>query len=316
MTLVRRSDWKKPTDDAYSFRLRPHDRFVTRVPPPGVRSDIREVARIALDEGESARFEKRIARWSGPEDVAPDGSHPYESPQNVFVERSNTAPLTMGDVRCVLSGEVLVMRGGGPIDLVMRDHHMLDAALYLWATSGELPRRLFHADRHSDWCRDSFLEARQPDQAATWWKLVEGLKRPGSGAPVLREEDVVFTTARAKASSVEGARDLDKPQPWPWFLSEKDLDWQAALERDGATDCDWVSIDLDDFQPRAQLRMTRGLVRDARFRSMLAKAKVRVFVLSPQFTRGGDKIASWTVQGRMHSTLRLLNLFRSIRDSA
>ena len=316
MTLVRRTDWKKPTDDAYAFRLRPRDRFVARVPDPGVRSDIREVARVALDDGEVERFDQRIARWGGPEDVAPDGSHPYESPQTVFVERSGATRLTMDDVRGVLSGDVLVMRGEGPIDLVMRDHHMLDAVLYLWATAGELPRRLFHADRHSDWCRDSFLEARRPDQAATWWKLVEGLKRPGSGEPVLREEDVCFTTARAKAPSTEGARDLDKPQPWPWFLSEQDLDWRAALERDSATQCDWVSIDLDDFQPHAQLQMTKGLVRDPRFRRMMADARVRVFVLSPQFTRGGDKIASWTVQGRMHSTLRLMNLFRAIRDSA
>jgi hypothetical protein len=45
---------------------------------------------------------------------------------------------------------------------------------------------------------------------------------------------------------------------------------------------------------------------------MLARASVRLFVLSPQFTRGGDKIASWTVQGRLHSTLRLLNHLRRL----
>jgi hypothetical protein len=217
----------------------------------------------------------------------------------------------MDDVEEVLRGDVLVLRTGARVDYLLRDHHTLDVVLYEWATRGLLPGALFHADRHSDWCRDSFLEARRPDQAATWWKLLEGLKRPGTGAPVLREEDVFFTTARARAGGA-GTRDLAEEQPRPWFLSGADVEWRQALERPGATSCDWVSLDLDAFQPSAQLALTAGLVRDPRFRAMVARASVRLFVLSPQFTRGGDKIASWTVQGRLHSTLRLLNHLRAL----
>ena len=51
------------------------------------------------------------------------------------------------------------------LDLFVRyDHHMLDVALYHYWTTGELPCALFHADRHSDWCKDSYLEARRPQQ--------------------------------------------------------------------------------------------------------------------------------------------------------
>jgi hypothetical protein len=42
---------------------------------------------------------------------------------------------------------------------------------------------------------------------------------------------------------------------------------------------------------------------------------VRVFVLSPQFTNGGDKIDPWEVQGSLHSSLRLLNLMRNLRGN-
>jgi hypothetical protein len=309
--LVRRADWRKPTDGDYAFRLRPLDRFLPSIPAAGTRSDVREVAAVALEAGEAERFAARVARWDGLDDVRADGTKPFSAVQLGFREAPARARLDMRDVEGVLGGDVLVLRAEGRVDYVLRDHHTLDVILYEWATRGALPTALFHADRHSDWCRDSFLEARRPDQAATWWKLVEGLKRPGSGAPVLREEDVFFTTARARAGGA-GTRDLAEPQPRPWFLSEADVAWTAALDRPGATACDWVSLDLDDFQPSAQLALTKGLLRDARFRSMLARASVRLFVLSPQFTRGGDKIASWTVQGRLHSTLRLLNHLRRL----
>ncbi len=310
--LVKRADWLKPTDDAYAFRLRPMGAMACAVPPAGMRSDVRDVARRALVDGDADRFDARVARWDGPEDMRADGTRPFAAPQLGVVEWPATTRLTMGDVERVLGGDVLVLRGDGPVDFVMRDHHMLDAVLYHWATVGRLPSRLFHADRHSDWCRDSFLEARRPDQAATWWRLLEGLKRPGADVPVLREEDVVFTTARPEAAPA-GTRDLAQGQPRPWFVADADVEWPRALERAEEVRCDWVSIDLDDFQPAAQLALTKGLLRDDRFRRMMAQADVRVFVLSPQFTRGGDKIGSWTVQGRLHSTLRLLNHLRALR---
>jgi hypothetical protein len=39
---------------------------------------------------------------------------------------------------------------------------------------------------------------------------------------------------------------------------------------------------------------------------------VRVFVLSPQFANGGDRVSAWTV-GRRNASLRMLNLLRSGR---
>ena len=93
-------------------------------------------------------------------------------------------------------------------------------------------------------------------------------------------------------------------------MADADLSWERALEKPGALEADWVSVDLDFFQPAAQLRLASGLVRDPRFHQLMRSARVRVFVLSPQFTMGGDKVDPWVIQGSRHSSLRLLNLFR------
>jgi hypothetical protein len=278
---IRYSDWKKPTDAAYAFQLRPvraagggAGGFRPEIPPQGVRTDIQEVARAVLEPGEAERFEQRLARWSGPEDrVGEAGEQPWVGEQRSFEEGAWRQALGMRELDGVLQGHVRVMRGpGGQTDYVLRDHHMLDVALYHYRTTGELPRALLHADRHSDWCKDSFLEARVPPQAATWWRLFEGLKRPDTREPVLGEQDIHFTAAQA----------------------------------------DWVSLDLDYFQPAPQLRLCRELLRDPTLHALLARARVRVFVLSPQFTNGGDKIDPWVVQGSLHSSLRLVNLLRQL----
>ena len=63
--------------------------------------------------------------------------------------------------------------------------------------------------------------------------------------------------------------------------------------------------------PAPQLALTSGLVRAAAFQALLARARVRVFCLSPQFTNGGDRIEPWVVQGSRASSLRLMNLLRA-----
>ncbi|KFE71881.1 hypothetical protein [Hyalangium minutum] len=316
--LIRYSDWKRPTDDVYAFRLRTAagaaepGAFIPALPGVGTQSDIRDVLRRVLADGEAERFERQIDRWSGPEDVVGEAREkPYAGQQHTFEERSPSDTLTMADVDAVLRGIVLVLRGSsGATDYVLRDHHMLDVALYHYWTTGELPSALFHADRHSDWCKDSYLEARRPQQAATWWALIEGLKRPSTGAPVLSERAVFFTTAAAERSSRMSGRDIGASVRVPGFLDPEGLRWPQVLEQPGATEADWVSLDLDFFQPSPQLRVSKGLLRDARFQGLLSGARVRVFVLSPQFTNGGDRIDPWVIQGHLHSSLRLLNLLR------
>ncbi|MBN1208787.1 MAG: hypothetical protein JXB05_28260 [Myxococcaceae bacterium] len=216
----------------------------------------------------------------------------------------------------MLRGIVLVLRGAsGQTDYVLRDHHMLDVALYHHWTTGELPRALFHADRHSDWCKDSYLEARRPQQAATWWALIEGLKHPDGATAVLTEQDVFFTTAVAERAAGMSGRDVGASVRVPGFLDPERLHWRHVLEQPEATRADWVSLDLDFFQPAPQLRVSKGLLRDPRFHGLLTRARVRVFVLSPQFTNGGDRIEPWKIQGNLHSSLRLLNLLRQLPGS-
>jgi len=308
--LVKFQDWKIPTDADFAFRLRPLEgegAFLPRA-APGV-TDIREVARDVMLPGEAERFETRVKRWSGPEDRDTSGHQPYVTQQLLFDDRPSSTVLGAADVEMVLRGTVRVLRGPHHTDYILRDHHMLDVVLYHYRLSGLLPRALFHADRHSDWCKDSFLERRIPEQAATWWKLLHGLKRPG-GAPVLEEDRVVFATAKAEHQSWMSGSNVGAATMVPWFLNAGALTWQHALERESV--CDWVSLDLDYFQPSVQLRLARGLIRDERFQRLMLNAPVRVFVLSPQFTNGGEKIPSWEVEGSMASSLRLLNLLRTL----
>ena len=315
--LVRYSDWKRPTDAAYAFALRAEgssqaDGFLAAVPEAGVRSDIREVARQVLGEEGAARFEARVDRWSGPEDVVgPEGVQPWVGQQLSFEEAPWRPRLTLAEVEQVLAGTVRVMRrASGQVDYVLRDHHMLDVVLYHYRTTGTLPRALFHADRHSDWCRDNYLEARRPQQAATWWKLLEGLKRPDTGASVLGEGDVFFTTAQATRNGRMSGKDIGVATLIPSSLSVDGLGWEHVMAQSGAAEADWASLDLDFFQPAPQLALSKGLLRDARFAALMEGARVRVFVLSPQFLNGGDRLEKWEVQGSLHSALRLLNLLR------
>lgn len=306
------AEWRRPTDAEYAFRLRAiGEGFAPSAVPCGLSRDIRDVATAVLVAGDAERFERRVDRWTGPEDRDADGDQPYIARQSVFAEHP-WRPLNLGDLEEVLRGTVRVLRGAdGRTDYVLRDHHMVDVVLYHYATTGTLPSALFHADRHSDWCRDGYLTARRPAQAATWWTLLEGLKRP-DGGPVLGERAVHFTTAQPAPEVPTAGRDVGASTRVPWWVDAADLPWQRAVAVPGALQADWVSVDLDYFQPLAQLALTRGLLRDPGFHALAAQAKVRVFVLSPQFTAGGDVLTDWTVRGR-HASLRMLNLVRGLR---
>jgi hypothetical protein len=303
--LIKYSDWKRPIDGDYAFALRPitPQRFEL-----GKRSDIREIAREVLSAEDAERFEKKVQRWSGPEDLI-GADRPYVGAQLYFEETPLRLRFTLRDVEAALTGVVQVSRSAsGQTDYLLRDHHMIDVALYHYRTTGLLPGGLLHADRHSDWCKDSYLEQRRPAQAATWWKLFEGLKRPGTGESVLREDAVSFITGRAPPRKF---RDIPGSVFVPSSMESRDFGWEQTLQRPEALAADWVSLDLDFFQPSPQLRLASGLVRDPRFQRAVKQAAVRVFVLSPQFTAGGDKVDPWVVQGGLHSSLRVLNLLRN-----
>lgn len=302
------ASWRRPTDDAYAFQL--CDRFVPAVPPLGTVTHVDDVAGVALVAGDGERLYDRVSAWAGPEDVDAHGHQPWQAPQRTFVER-RWRRLDHEALEEVLCGTARVMRGPhGQVDYVLRDHHMLDVALYHYRTTGELPEALFHADRHSDWCRDGYLLRHRPAQAATWWTLLEGLKRPG-GAPLLGEGDVHFTTARPGPEVASPGRDVGAATRVPWWVDRQALDGPTVAA--GASRCDWVSLDLDHFLPLSQLALTRGLLRDASFHTLMRSAKVRVFVLSPQFTDGGEVLSTWTLGRRRHGLLRMLRLVRGMR---
>jgi hypothetical protein len=107
-------------------------------------------------------------------------------------------------------------------------------------------------------------------------------------------------------------RDVGASVRVPGFLDPHQLHWRQVLAQPGATQADWVSLDLDFFQPSPQLRVSKGLLREPRFHALFTGARVRVFVLSPQFTNGGDCIDPWEIQGNLYTSLRLLNLMRQL----
>lgn len=315
--LIRYADWVRPTDGAFRFVLRAlegqlpeEDGFSPRRPSVGTCTRMEEVARAVLAQDGAERFERAVSRWSGPEDVVGPRGQPYLAAQASFVEAAWRDRLDRAALEPILEGHAQVMRSETRTDYLLRDHHMVDVVLYHYWSTGELPRALLHADRHSDWCSDAFLERRTPVQAATWWTLLEGLKRAEDGSPVVAERDVYLIWARATRTEQMSGRDLGEAVPLPSWLAPEDCAWERVLERPEARAAEWVSVDLDYLQPKPQLATSKGLLRDPRFGQLLREAKVRVFVLSPQFTNGGDKVEPWTVQGSLASSVRLLNLLR------
>jgi hypothetical protein len=301
------TEWRRPTDGDFAFRMRPAPNGTP--PVDGSIVSCANVSRAVLETGDAERFERRVARWTGPEDVDGSGGTPWARPQDRLRELPWTERIDDVLMDELLTGTGLVMRRDGRVDYLMRDHHLLDVLLYeRWAT-GRRPTALLHADRHSDWCRDGVLSSGVPDQAATWWTLCEGLRAP-DGKPWLRPEDVVFTTAKAEGISAAGTRDVGADQRTPWFVDRSLLGWEPALRLAREGGCDWLSLDLDLFQPSRQLAAAKGLLRSADFAALMTTAQVRLFVLSPQFTAGGDRLTSWTVGTRRSAGLRLLNLLR------
>jgi hypothetical protein len=73
-----------------------------------------------------------------------------------------------------------------------------------------------------------------------------------------------------------------------------------------------VSIDLDYLLPAPQFNCAKPMLRDPIFRSMLHRAKTRIFCVSPQFTNGGDRYAEWIVHGNRAWMRRAVNALRML----
>ena len=195
---------KRPTESTFAFRLR-----APRSPQIQLPASATEITAAALAEAD--RFETKVKRWSGPEDYDEDGCQPYAR-QQLFFDLKPWGQAV--DLESVLRGIVQVYRReDGRADYVMRDHHMLDVVCCEYALTGSLdslPNLLFHADRHSDWCNDrTLIHLRTPDQAATWWKLLAGLKRPTSPEPGDPPD------GDAPLESVLRERDVSSDREWP-----------------------------------------------------------------------------------------------------
>lgn len=140
------------------------------------RRDLQQVIKESFAcNVEAERFENSIERWGGPEDVFSDANgswyQPWVGKQQFVHEVTWCDEINEELFDDILGGTIILMRSHHEsetssrkrrvqpcIDFLMRDHHILDALLLHRSMSlGPTPRALFHADRHSDWCRDGFL---------------------------------------------------------------------------------------------------------------------------------------------------------------
>ena len=112
-------------------------------------------------------------------------------------------------------------------------------------------------------------------------------------------------------------RDVGAHQRVPMHLTRtsydklmQNLSWATVREDPRLASCDWVSIDLDYLLPAAQFKCARPMLEDPIFHNLLARARTRVFCVSPQFTNGGDRYSEWAIHGRRSQMERAVNRLR------
>lgn len=277
---------------------------LTKVPPRphpvGTDRTIRDVAARLLGRRATA-FMNALSRWKGPK-VEGD-EQPYVGRQETFRAVPFKEALSRDDLETVLKGNVLVMKhpARDQVQLVARDHHTVDALLYLYDSAGYLPRGALHLDRHSDY------EELIPEhgQANGWWSLLPFFLRPGArgkeGPEILSPRDVIYGTA----VELDPAK-YDPPMPGelngahenvPPSHDRDRITPEDALARAAELGPDFLSIDLDLFMPAAQDELAGWVLDDPRYQKLVEEARAVLFVLSPQFAKGGD----W-VKFRMQAT--------------
>jgi hypothetical protein len=255
---------------------------------------------------------KKFLGWfqnvTGPMRTGKTGTKPLPA-QNTFAERAWTTTLSVKDVEQVMRGTVLVLRSpdGAHTDMVMRDHNMLDAIAYHYYATGDLPRALVHADRHSDF---SFMDVGTGQEYCSWVSGLDNIRRPNHRA-LLDLKRVIPVCERVY---VRGKKDLPLDRPPEWTAEA--TRWQSAVAKVATARPapDWVSLDLDLFQPSPQFKAMEPMLRDPRFAALMKRARVRVFVLSPSFTGGGDQVTN-EINGSLTASRRLINALRDPRFS-
>jgi hypothetical protein len=270
-----------------------------------MRTTIDMVAETVFSPSDAEKFLFWFRNASGP-----TGAKKHEAaatmlpPQNWFEETPWTEKLCSKDIDQVMRGTVLVMRSpdGAHTDMVMRDHNMLDAMAYHYYATGKLPRSLLHADRHADF---TYKDLGGPLEYNTWVASLDNIRRANHRA-LLDLKRIIPVCERIH---VDGKKDLPLDRPPEW--TPQATRWQNGIAKASAARAkpDWVSLDLDLFQPSQQFKALEPMLRDPRFAAVMKKASVRVFVLSPSFTGGGDQVDN-TVNGSLTASLRLINALR------
>ncbi|HSI05919.1 MAG TPA: hypothetical protein VLC93_15640, partial [Myxococcota bacterium] len=123
--------------------------------------------------------------------------------------------------------------------------------------------------------------------------------------------DVAFVT---HLSPEERERKLTGARNSP--LKPRDTRWTRVAEHIGSAPADFVSYDLDLVMPSDQMRVGQEMLRDPRFQEAMLAATTRLFVVSPQFSGGGDEVDAQHATHSPATYTRVLNVIRRAGVSA
>ena len=282
----------------------------------GEQKHLIDLARDALGPSRALDFTILWESWVGTpvgDPSAPDRSTCVQ--QRTFTRVPWKDKLATDDVMRVLRGEVLIMENPrtGQLDFIAREHNTIDVLLAAWALGRAMPERILHFDRHSDYtlphADEKTFGARHlagVPQASVWWSLLDVIKRADGEAPLADPaSDVVFVTHLAPnqdGQKLTGARMSPLPA--------RDTRWPRAAEKFQTAKADFVSYDLDLSMPSDQMNGTKEMLRDPRFREAMSAATTRLFVISPQFSGGGDEVKRPHATHSPATYTRVLNVVR------
>jgi hypothetical protein len=282
----------------------------------GESKHIIDIARDALGASRALDFLTLWESWTGCSvgDAAnPDTS--TRTQQRTFTRIAWSDKLDTSDMMRVLRGEVLVMESPRTkqLDFVAREHNTLDVLLAAWSLGRSMPDKILHFDRHSDYVNPDVDEptlgprhlAGLP-QAAVWWSLLDVIKRSDGETPLADPyQDVAFVT---HLSPKEQTRKLTGARTSP--LNPRDTKWANVAQRIQSAPADFVSYDLDLIMPSDQMRASQKMLRDPRFQEAMLGATTRLFVVSPQFSGGGDEVGGGHATHSPATYTRVLNVVR------
>ncbi len=283
----------------------------------GESKHVVDIAREAFGASRALDFITLWRSWGGyPVGGPGDQSTTRCAQQRTFTRLPWKDKLDTDDMKRVLHGEVLIMENphSKQLDFVAREHNTLDVLLAAWALGRPMPTKVLHFDRHSDYITeaDAGTTGRRylagAPQAAAWWSLLDVIQRADGDPLANPTRDVAFVTYLSPRQDEREDRVLNFGRSSP--IPPRERQWQRVAEGLRNAPADFVSYDLDLSMPSHQMNGTKSMLRDPDFQRAMQGATTRLFVVSPEFSGGGDLIKNAHAVHSPATYARVLNVIR------